>query len=149
MARHAELLQRRTLLSSVTFDFGSGNLAIDLDGGDSATATVANGMVETSINGTPTGDTPYATDVYAITVTGGDLGHTIDLSGLQPSDFMYLPMFNSITTGSGNDVITGSGMIDDINAGGGNDVVNGGGATTPSAVAPEPTSCPATAARST
>jgi len=31
-------------------------------------------------------------------------------------------METSITTGSGNDVITGSGMIDDIQAGGGNDV---------------------------
>lgn len=115
------------MLSSVTFDFGSSELAIDLDGTDSAMATVNNGMIETSINGTLTGDTPYTTDVYTITVTGGDGGHVIDLSGLQPADFNYLMISSLITTGSGHDVITGSGMMDDIQAGGGNDTVNGGG----------------------
>jgi Ca2+-binding RTX toxin-like protein len=115
------------MLSSVTFDDGSGALAVNLDGSDSASATVANDTVQVSINGTPTGDTPFTAEVSSITVTGGDGGHTIDLSGLQPGAFNYLLISTLITTGSGDDVITGSGMTDNIQSGGGNDVVNGGG----------------------
>ena len=47
------------MLSSVTFDIASGDFAVDLDSSDSAMAVVANGMVEVSINGSPTGDTPF------------------------------------------------------------------------------------------
>ena len=127
MARQAELLQHRTMLSSVTFDYGSLDLAIDLDGSDSATAQVTNGQVEVSINGTPTGDMPYTSDIYSITVTAGDGGHTIDLSGLQPVDFTYLPIAIAITTGTGDDDVTGTGMIDIIDVRGGNDQVDGNG----------------------
>jgi len=115
------------MLSSVTFDDGSGALSVNLDGSDSASATVANGMVEVAINGTPTGDTPSTAEVSSITVTGGDGGHTIDLSSLQPGAFNSLLISTSITTGSGDDVITGSGMVDVIQSGGGSDVVDGGG----------------------
>lgn len=114
------------MLSSVTFDFSSGDLAIDLDGSDSATAQVTNDdTVQVSINGTPDDEMPDASDVYSITVTAGDGGHLIDLSGLQPVDFPYLPLFTTITTGAGDDTVTGTGMMDTIDVGDGNDLVDG------------------------
>ena len=128
IARQAELLQLRTMLSSVTFDFGSGDLVIDLDGSDSATAQVtSDDKVQISINGSPDDEMPDTSDVYSITVTAGDGGHLIDLSGLQPVDFAYLPIFATITTGAGDDTVTGTGMMDTIEVGDGNDLVDGNG----------------------
>ena len=126
MARQAELLQLRTMLSSVTFD--SGDLAIDLDGSDSASAQVTSeNKVQVSINGAPVDEMPDASTIYSITVTAGDGGHFIDLSGLQPVHFAYLPVFATITTGPGDDTVTGTGMMDTIDVGSGNDVVDGNG----------------------
>jgi len=116
------------MLSSVTFDFGSGDLVIDLDGSDSATAQVtSDDKVQISINGSPDDEMPDTSDVYSITVTAGDGGHLIDLSGLQPVDFAYLPIFATITTGAGDDTVTGTGMMDTIEVGDGNDLVDGNG----------------------
>ena len=127
IARQAELLQLRTMLSSVTFDFGSGDLVIDLDGSDSATAQVtSDDKVQISINGSPDDEMPDTSDVYSITVTAGDGGHLIDLSGLQPVDFAYLPIFATITTGAGDDTVTGTGMMDTIDVGDGDDHITGG-----------------------
>lgn len=126
MARSAEGLQSRAMLSSVTFDSGSNMLDISLDGSDSVSAEVVNDQVEVSINGSPTTPTPNASDVYFINVTGGSGDNLIDLSSLSAADFSYLLTSTSINGGDGNDTIYGSGVMDDIRGEAGADSIDGG-----------------------
>ena len=126
MFRQAELLQLRTMLSSVTFDTGSNMLDISLEGSDGVSAEVVNDKIEVSINGSPTTPTPNVSDVHFINVTGGSGDNLIDLSSLSAADFSYLLTSTSINGGDGNDTIYGSGIMDDIHGDAGNDSIDGG-----------------------
>ena len=126
MARHAEWLQTRAMLSSVSFDSGSYQLDISLTGSDDVAVEVVNDQVEVSINGTPNGPTPNTFEVFSINVTGGDGPNLIDLSSLHAADFNYLLMSTSIRGGDGDDTIYGSGVMDDIHGERDNDWIDGG-----------------------
>ena len=126
MARQAEWLQSRAMLSSVSFDSGSYQLDISLTGSDHVAVEVVNDQVEVSINGTPNGPTPNTFEVFFINVTGGEGPNRIDLSSLHAADFNYLLMSTNINGGDGNDTILGSGVMDYIYGEGDNDSVEGG-----------------------
>ena len=126
MARQAEWLQSRAMLSSVSFDSGSYQLDISLTGSDDVAVEVVNDQVEVPINGTPDVLTPNTYEVFFINVTGGDGPNRIDLSSLHAADFNYLLMSTNINGGAGNDTILGSGVMDYIYGEGDNDSIEGG-----------------------
>ena len=114
------------MLSAVTFDSGSSELNITLDGSDSATVQVIGDQFQVAINGSSTGPVVYTDEVYFINVTGGPGNNSIDLSSLMTANSNSLLMATSIQGGSGDDTITGSGLLDFIDGGEGDDSIHGG-----------------------
>ena len=136
-----KLEDRQVLSVTPFFDVMTGDLSIDLTGGDDVSLKAIGGEVWQSTDGGMSyqqldGDSVavgtqvvLTTDVISITVDGLDGGdHSIDLSqvvGGASNPFDKLSSV-TITTGAGADTITGSSIGDMIDGGAGNDSLDGG-----------------------
>ena len=150
-----ESLEDRTLLSVTTLLIDSGLSIVSDADDDLAVSADVLGNVVVDVNGQPQTMSPplAAATVESITLLGGDLANTIDLSGITAADFSFQdidgnPIAISVDAGNDHDTILGSidlaatllgGDGDDtislvgsqadhlVEGGNGNDVINGGG----------------------
>ncbi|RMG00345.1 MAG: hypothetical protein D6741_06980, partial [Planctomycetota bacterium] len=120
----AEVLESRTLLSAVTFEYNS--LNVTLDGSDSAVFQLSGGNVGVLINGTSAGPSAPVGDVYYISVSGGEGANYIDLNAVTSANGFSSLYYISIDGYGGDDTIIGTGLEDQINGGGGNDSILAG-----------------------
>ncbi|MBQ17395.1 MAG: hypothetical protein CMJ65_09750 [Planctomycetaceae bacterium] len=150
-----EPLEDRTLLSVTTLLIDSGLSVVSDADDDIAVSADVLGNVVIDVNGQPQTMSPplAAATVESISVVGGDLANTIDLTGITAADFSFQdidgnPIAISVDAGNDHDTIIGSidlaatlrgGDGDDtfnlvgsqadhlVEGGNGNDVINGGG----------------------
>ncbi len=121
------------LFASVTFDNGTGQLAVNTADSDSVIISATNGpsgTVIVNINGVA--NTQFGTvapsSVQSIVVNGiGPGAHLIDLSTVSPRDFTNAGGVGiTILGAAGNDTLYGSGFGDSIDGGSGDDLILGG-----------------------
>jgi Ca2+-binding RTX toxin-like protein len=109
--------------AAVTSSVSNGFLSVTSNANDTIAVTCVGGNVK--VNGADPGSGAGACSViHGISVSGGPLANTIDLSGVTQADFLNL--FVGIFGSAGADNITGSEFRDFIDGGPGSDTINGG-----------------------
>ena len=98
---------------------------ITSDAGDAVNVDCNGGFVRVVDDGVPTTYATACAGVTFLTVTGGPLDNTINLSGVTAATFTATPAV-TIDGAGGADTITGSPLSDSIVGGTGNDVIGGG-----------------------
>ncbi|HXF64074.1 MAG TPA: hypothetical protein VNK95_20780, partial [Caldilineaceae bacterium] len=101
-----------------------GALTVVSDSGDAIRIVCNEGVV--TVNGTqPEGSAADCASLAAMTVEGGPGGNVIDASGVLTEDFTGLTAV-TLSGNGGNDVITGTVLVDTLNGGAGNVTLVGG-----------------------
>ncbi|NDH44727.1 MAG: calcium-binding protein, partial [Betaproteobacteria bacterium] len=105
---------------------GAGNdTIVGADSGDTIVGGVGSDTLQLSGNYTPAADGNLQ-EVESVVVTGNAAAVTVNLSNQSEAFTVLLSgLGDSVTTGSGNDTITGGLGADSISAGAGNDVIVG------------------------
>ncbi|MCS6853004.1 MAG: Ig-like domain-containing protein, partial [Gemmataceae bacterium] len=122
-----EELERRELLA-LTASYQAGLLRIVSDGADAIQLGVNAGQ-EVTVNGVVVaapGGNVRADQVVALQVVGGPGNNEIDISRLNPVQFVGLTTIE-VDGGAGDDLLVGSGFSETLIGGPGNDVLRGGG----------------------
>ena len=110
--------------AAVTSSVSNGFLSVTSNADDAIAITCVGGNVK--VNGADPGSGAAACSaIHGISVNGGPLANTIDLSGVTQTDF--LNAFVGISGSAGADSITGSAFPDSIDGGPGSDTIDGGG----------------------
>ena len=112
--------------AAVTSSVSNGFLSVTSNAGDAIAITCVGGNVK--VNGADPGSGAAACSaIQGISVNGGPLANTIDLSGVTQADFLNPFLFVGIFGSAGADNITGSAFPDTIDGGPGSDTIDGGG----------------------
>ena len=112
--------------AAVTSSVSNGFLSVTSNAGDAIAITCVGGNVK--VNGADPGSGAAACSVIqGISVNGGPLANTIDLSGVTQADFLNPFTFVGIFASAGADDITGSEFPDTIDGGPGSDTIDGRG----------------------
>jgi Ca2+-binding RTX toxin-like protein len=112
--------------AAVTSSVSNRFLSVTSNAGDAIAITCVGGNVK--VNGADPGSGAAACSVIqGISVNGGPLANTIDLSGVTQADFLNPFLFVGIFGSAGADSITGSAFPDSIDGGPGSDTIDGGG----------------------
>jgi Ca2+-binding RTX toxin-like protein len=111
--------------AAVTSSVSNGFLSVTSNAGDAIAITCVGGNVK--VNGADPGSGAAACSVIqGISVNGGPLANTIDVSGVTQADFLNPFMFVGIFGSAGADDITGSEFRDFIDGGAGADTLDAG-----------------------
>jgi Ca2+-binding RTX toxin-like protein len=119
--------------SNVTFNAVTGELTVNLTGGQAAAVTAAggpSGNVVVTIDSAPaTFDSVTPASVQSIVINGSSAADTIDVSAVSASDFTNASgVAVTVNADAGNDIVTGSAFANLINGGDGDDQLTGGSA---------------------
>jgi Ca2+-binding RTX toxin-like protein len=111
--------------AAVNSSVAGGVLTVTSDAADAITITCASPNVQVN-GGNPGTGAALCADITSIVVTGGPGANTIDLAGVNGTDFSKLASV-TLNGGAGTDTIHGSQVSDRIVGGDNNDDVNGNG----------------------
>ncbi|RIK38124.1 MAG: hypothetical protein DCC55_22140 [Chloroflexi bacterium] len=120
----ALLLVPATAAAEVTTTFADGALAVASDADDAVLITCAEGAVQINGAAPGSGDAECAS-VATLAVTGGPGPNRIDASGVLTDEFTSLTTV-TLSGGAGDDLITGTVLVDTLDGGPGNDTLIGG-----------------------